>query len=102
MKNNLKIILQNVKKEITQLYKANIIKFFLVGSAIEIERNPRELDIVVIVKDTSNLYDFVRNISPILANLTKNTGILVSCFPIYEKDFPWCPWCQVYTFYKLS
>ena len=62
----------------------SIIHLFLIGSYKENHsKTTMDIDLVTIIKDDTNYFTFMRKLSPILSDCTKEIDILVTCFPIH-------------------
>ena|SRR6266446_1083432 len=79
-------ILKRIKGDICALPQHNVVEFVLFGSAVK-NAQPRDIDIALIVEDKTDLFEFTRAISPIVAAQTAASGLLISCFPIRREKY---------------
>ena len=56
------------------------------GSARE-AASPGDLDLAIIIPDSTDAFEAARALAAALARLTEQTGVLVSCFPISVGRF---------------
>lgn len=78
--------LHDFKRDVLAQSNPKPLAFVLFGSAGEGE-TMSDVDIAIVVQDTTDLFEFVRLISPIVAQHTLSCGRLLSCFPITQANY---------------
>lgn len=73
-------LLLRIKSDI-QAVSHHVLEFILFGSATYSD-HAHDVDIALIVPDETDLFEFCRAISPIVASHTADAGVLISCFPV--------------------
>jgi len=86
--------MNNIHKEIINEFEEKIREIsnpeslFLIGSNKEKELDlTSDLDIIIIVENNINCYEYVKQITPILKNLTVKYNIMVNAYPIKSRIF---------------
>src|SRR5262245_37736349 len=79
------LILVQMKRDILALVP-EVLEFILFGSAARDER-PRDIDVVLVVANDTDLFEISRTISPIVASHVAKSATLISCFPIKAQRY---------------
>jgi predicted nucleotidyltransferase len=78
--------LLTLKEKVIALSDRRAVTFILFGSAAT-SGTAKDVDVAIIVNDRTDLFEFVRLISPAVVEQTMLSGRLVTCFPITEKNY---------------
>jgi len=80
--------IEGIKNEIMnhKFCKLVIEELILFGSYINPKRS-KDIDLVCVVKDDTDLYLLMKTISTIMSIYSRKIGMLVTCFPIHNSQF---------------
>lgn len=78
--------LQALKREIIALSETQPLAFVLFGSAAT-EKSALDVDIVIVLHDSTDPFQFIKLISPAVAKQTAASGRLFCCFPTSEANY---------------
>lgn len=78
-------ILDSFKASLPKYIQDKILKFILIGSRLTNEKKDNsDYDIIVVVKNTTDSYEFIKEISPFISNFSFRNELVLGIYPIKD------------------
>lgn len=85
---NIKLILNELKRELQELYGDRFVKLILFGSHARGESNPdSDIDLLIVLKSNISQFQEILNMSDLRVKMLLEHDELVSIIPMSEEDF---------------